>query len=408
MHFCNSDMSRKKRLLVISTIANLPVNSGNRARIDNLCQMATELGFEVHYLWVRQMFEVPSNQLLSYWGDRITVLRNGSESLSQQVMAAIRHYAPRSLREWIGSLKKQFRSPRSATSEGNSSLPIDAWYPQTLEASIRTLIERKEPDVVMVEYVFLSKILDLVPSSTLKVIDTHDVFADRASRVPGWFSTSESEECRGLRRADRILAISDSDAGYFRKRIDAETCVVGHLMRPCPLPLRRSLDPISIGCFGSDYRPNIEGFEWFIQEVLPLLETKGIRFELIVGGGMSRNLRIGEIEGVRCQKGGDPKEFFLNVDIVIDPVQTGTGLSIKLLEALAYNRPVVAGLHGKQGIPGGAGNAFLFADEPGVFAQHISDLALSPEMRDDYALRGHDYYRRYFESMRDNLAKVLR
>ena len=55
---------------------------------------------------------------------------------------------------------------------------LDEWYCDSLDNKLISLKEQISFDVVIVEYVFFSRALELFPDS-LKIIDTHDVFGDR-------------------------------------------------------------------------------------------------------------------------------------------------------------------------------------------------------------------------------------
>ena len=77
----------------------------------------------------------------------------------------------------------------------------------------------------------------------------------------------------------------------------------------------------------------------------------------------------------------DLDEIYRRIDIVINPVRVGSGLKIKNVEALANGLPLVTTSHGAEGMEDGAGTAFLVADTPQDFAEHINQLLASQETR---------------------------
>src|SRR5690606_19927881 len=88
---------------------------------------------------------------------------------------------------------------------------IDEWYDPAIDRHARAFLSGVRPDAVMVEYVYLSKVLECFPDTVHKLLDTHDVFTDRHRRYlangerPQWFSTSAREEARALGRAHTVI-----------------------------------------------------------------------------------------------------------------------------------------------------------------------------------------------------------
>jgi hypothetical protein len=56
---------------------------------------------------------------------------------------------------------------------------IDEWWDETLGALLTQIFRYRHFDVFVVNNVWLSKAFDFAPHSTVKVLDTHDVFSSR-------------------------------------------------------------------------------------------------------------------------------------------------------------------------------------------------------------------------------------
>ncbi len=127
-----------------------------------------------------------------------------------------------------------------------------------------------------------------------------------------------------------------------------------------------------------DYRANIDAVVWFAREALPLAQVThpSLRF-VIVGRNPVAAVRelaalpgvevIGEVEDVR--------PWFAGAAAYVVPMRIGGGVRLKVLEALAAGRAVVATSMGLEGIDGLApGVHALVADAPARFAAHITTL----------------------------------
>jgi glycosyltransferase involved in cell wall biosynthesis len=74
--------------------------------------------------------------------------------------------------------------------------------------------------------------------------------------------------------------------------------------------------------------------------------------------------------------------FYERAHAAIVPVLYGSGTRLKVIEAMAYRRPVVATSAGVEGLPIFAGRHYFRADEPEAFASALLKVAKACERRD--------------------------
>jgi glycosyltransferase involved in cell wall biosynthesis len=75
----------------------------------------------------------------------------------------------------------------------------------------------------------------------------------------------------------------------------------------------------------------------------------------------------------------DVREFYESVAVCVVPLLSGTGVSLKTLEALELGRPVIATPTGARGIADAGGLAGLtIAREPGEFADALAGAIEAP------------------------------
>ena len=135
-------------------------------------------------------------------------------------------------------------------------------------------------------------------------------------------------------------------------------------------------------------KSNHDGALWFAHEVWPVIVKQHPDIQLyLVGTGASHELKHLERIDSRIVVTGtvnDLRPFRGQADIFINPMRLGSGLRIKVLEAMASALPVVSTSLGVAGIPAQSGVNCFVADTPELTAQSIdwllSDRRLGEKM----------------------------
>jgi glycosyltransferase involved in cell wall biosynthesis len=229
----------------------------------------------------------------------------------------------------------------------------------------------------------MSKALDAIAPGVLKILDTHDRFALRhrsflqAGQTPQWFSTSVAEETAGLRRADFVVAIQEQEAEIFSRQLGAghtQVVTVGHL-----LSVQQRIVPATTSSavfLASDNPINVDGAQYFIDNVLPLVRREKADFRFILAGDVGNKAGAGNGAVVRLGRVDSVADAFRNAALSVNPVRMGTGLNIKMLEALACGVACVSSQTGSRGLERYHQQAFATVpdNDPGVMAQAVLRL----------------------------------
>ncbi len=312
-----------KHILIVSPIPSHPQFQGNSARIYRLNRMFQLCGYQVHFLYF------------------------GMEGLSEKQREEME-------RQWDYFY---FVKPEGAAAEPSfgSYFDIDDWYDDRVSDFVDELCQKWSFDVCLANYVWFSKVLEAIPDSTRKVIDTHDVFGDRhivakeAGLEPVWFYTTKEQEAYALNRADVVLAIQDEEKKYFEQITSRQVEVMGYVVPYQPLVSAKN-EKIVIGYIGSGNPFNVESLKVFQDAVMELPELMQ-RFTFVLGGTVCKAFsdlnEIFDIIGLV----DDLDEFYRQIDIAINPMVGGTGLKIKSLEALSYGKSLLATEDAMVGIP---------------------------------------------------------
>jgi len=162
-----------------------------------------------------------------------------------------------------------------------------------------------------------------------------------------------------LPRFQRIFVSSEIEAAKLREeKLGVDIRVVPNIIEvPEPFPPAKDRGAVFtllfVGSFG--YYPNCDAVRFFLAQVWPLIRRQAsVEVSLvIVGKGMTEDFRasIRSHPGVRIVgEVPDLAPWYGDADAVIAPLRAGGGTRIKILEAFAHNRPVVATTIGAEGL----------------------------------------------------------
>lgn len=149
-----------------------------------------------------------------------------------------------------------------------------------------------------------------------------------------------------------------------------------------PLPdVNFSVVPQNILFIGRmDHLPNIDSLVYFLQEVFPKVLAKQPDTILRIVGKIDRPDLTQLCESVPnvvlCGFVENLEDEYQQCRCAVVPLRLGTGTSVKLIEAMSLNRAVVTTSVGKRGLHSAfvAGEDYLLADEPSLFASSIIEL----------------------------------
>lgn len=122
-----------------------------------------------------------------------------------------------------------------------------------------------------------------------------------------------------------------------------------------------------------DWPPNVDGFLWFYEKVLPLVRCEEPAVQVsIIGKGRAPRLQQLEHPNVRCIGFvPDIAPYLQAAQVCIVPLFAGGGMRIKILEMLAHCKSVVSTSVGCEGIAAAHGRELLIADDPKNFAEAV-------------------------------------
>lgn len=305
---------------------------------------------------------------------------------------------------------------------GRGSYHVSRFDSVEFRAQLRTLLQLNDYDAVVLETGILAIYIPVIREYSKAVVALrahnleHEIWARIGRRGPVWLRPAyrlfarrlERFEREWLPRADILLPITPRDAEQFVNdlgyRGPIHVVPVGY---DCPAGAEgegelRAL-PFAMSFIGSlDWAPNLEGLRWFLRDVWPLLRAKFPELEFHVAGRKTpdsvRELRLpgvfihGEVE--------DSAAFLRRYPMTVAPILSGSGTRVKILDAMAAGRVVVATEMGLEGIAVADRREALVCRSPTAFVDQVRHLQTDPAAMERIGRAAQAFIRRHFDFAR--------
>ena len=260
------------------------------------------------------------------------------------------------------------------------------WTPADLSYT-----ERHTPhgSIIVADYIFQTKAFDVLKEKTRATATImHDLFHRRAEMVKATgvvdsvATVERDDEIRMLGHADLVITIQQAEADFVLENLPGQPV----LTVPMSFPVASAPQPGSdteILFVGSNTEPNVAGLKWFLESCWPQVLEAVPGASLTIAGSVSSGM-----SGVPQAKGSrylgvvdDLASLYERAGVVISPLTFGSGLKVKLIEALALGKAMVATSTTLQGVEAIAGHAVLQADRADDFAEAIVALTRNRGLR---------------------------
>jgi glycosyltransferase involved in cell wall biosynthesis len=238
-----------------------------------------------------------------------------------------------------------------------------------------------------------------------------------------WYLNTQSQRLAAFERqicqsVKHVIAVSEADAGYFRKEFAAPSVSwiptgvdLEYFTPPSARPEAPAADLIFVGSM--DWSPNIDGLLYFQAEVLPLIRRQrpGCTLQIVGRRPERQILAMAEKDPLIRVTGTVPdvRPYLWNSKISIVPLRIGGGTRLKIYESMAARVPVVSTTIGAEGLECQSGENIFLADDPATFARHILALLETPAQRQQISSTAWKLVRDHFgwERIADQFEQML-
>ncbi len=257
-------------------------------------------------------------------------------------------------------------------------------------AFVNERVSNNHPNVLITNETFLGNILTAYQNNRtlLKIDIAFDLHHQRyktfqasgiSARCSAWNRQKETDL---LMAADLVITIHDEDTQTLRNTLSHSDVVC--VPFPARIQPHDAAEQVAGRCLfvGSSIATNAHGLMWFLHEVWPLVLEWQPQATLHVCGTVCESLShvhapnvslLGRVEDLKAEYGA--------AEVCVIPLIAGSGLKIKLVEALSHGRACVSTSVGVQGVRELADRAVLVADAPEEFAKAVISLLQRPERR---------------------------
>jgi glycosyltransferase involved in cell wall biosynthesis len=372
-------------VLVISHLCPFPTTHGNRSRQLALLSWLKERGFRVRFILqpldvddgrgipalraiVNQLVVVPTGRAGG------NAVRKAFQAVKDHLLAARRRFTG-------GRTRGAEETPQrhgEGTADATPQRDVDEWCWDATCQEVERASRSCRLFAVFSEYVLFSKCLEVVRGSSLRVIDTTEVFFRNAERfrIPGLAAPavcSEASEKAALSRADVLIAIQKNDAEALREALPGKRVItVPHTYRESQL--RSAVPDRGVVLFVGSSNPfNVHGMREFLEHAWPLVLQEAPFARLQVVGSFPQAEVLGRpgTEYMGPLSDDELARRYQTAHVVINPQIAGTGLKVKCVEALSAGCPLVTMPAGADGIEEGAGRAYLLASDWTEFSKSV-------------------------------------
>jgi glycosyltransferase involved in cell wall biosynthesis len=290
-------------------------------------------------------------------------------------------------------------------------------------ARMRALVEQhlraKHYDVVYLGHLgmaaYLKRIRRLAPGARV-VLEEHNVEWEIFERLAPTFRMPmrlvarlearalKAYEGGAMRAVDATIAISRADADALGKLSGTAATVVPTYIAAGAARREQTSAPALVYAGLLAWQPNAQGLDWFCKDVWPIIRRLVPDATLTIAGpGLRKNADGSLAVPPNWSLPGittvgyvnDLEEVYRTSVAMVAPVLGGSGVRMKLLEAMRAGMPTVTTTDGAAGLAVSDGREMFIADTADRFAEKLGLLLADANLRERVRQAGYEYMREH-------------
>lgn len=367
------------KILQISNKAPYPPNDGSSIAIYNMAQGLIDNGAELHLLTVNTKKHFKADKDVPEDFKKNTHYTSVYQNTDTGA---------------VGAFMNLFSS---------ISYFVSRFYFAEFEDKLVDTLTKNKFDIIQIEGVFMAVYIDTIRrhSKAKIVLRAHNVehkiwerhlSNSKKSVLNGYLSLQNKRlkkfEQDTLNKIDAVVSITDHDKLLFEQmgfKKNIFTCITGVDVAQYQSKQNVQVKPKTVFYFGSmDWMPNQEAVRWFLENCWEKIgkAVPDAKF-IIAGRGMPQSfLQLNLPNVLVIENVKDSKTFFEQYQIMAVPLLSGSGLRIKIIEGMAYGKPIVSTSIGAEGIYCDPKNDIIIANTPEIFSAAVIELLNSPLKRE--------------------------
>lgn len=390
------------KLLIITPYVPYPINSGGNLGFFGLVDRIRKLVDVSVLLRVRQSQEKDVEALQKIW-DNVTFYIYRTEdnlkdklSFKYRLMNDLSESFERKVRRERNARDTDFVRQHSVASYNNSSFykPLEREYVSFIDSVLRDT----KFDLVQVDFFELIDVVDILPKEQKKVFIHHELRYVRSECELNLFANanptdiythnySKAYEMQHLRLYDGVVCMTEIDK---QKLIDEELEASQLYVSPAIVDLKTDglRDEFNfknklVYLGGSDHFPNFDAVDWFLKTCWDKIYANNPSLEFHVIGSWKSKVKKHYAQlhpGVKFRGFVDDLTTELEDAIMVVPLRIGSGVRMKILEAISLGCPIVSTHIGAEGIGLKDNEDVLYANNEIEFVDAIYRLSMNNEL----------------------------
>lgn len=305
-----------------------------------------------------------------------------------------------------------------------SATPFQVAYfhRNSIQKQINQLMDQHQPDHVFCQLIRTAAYAEHFNAD--KTIDYQDVFSAgllRRMKISPWYLKPllRAEYKRVLQYEAKVFDLFDKKAIISQPDRDKiphprreEIVVIPNGVDTDYFKPRKTDKTFDIVFTGNmAYPPNVNGAEYLIKQIMPKVwaQKPGTRVAI---AGANPAFSVKALASERVVITGwvdDIRDYYAGSRIFVAPMQIGTGLQNKVLEAMAMQLPCISSPLANRALNASEGKEILIGRNAADYAQHILSLLSDPDQQESLGLNGYKFViQRYnWKNTTSELSKLI-
>lgn len=400
-------MNDKKKLLFITTRLPFPTSSGRKTSLYNYCKIIKELGYE---LIVASFKDDSDISLKPDFIDELIILPNP------------------------GKVTKIFNIFKDSFLTQKFPLQVSLYYDKKIQKEIEDIVEKKKPNIVIADMVRTTEYIKNL-KNVITVADLDDRLSLRYERQLkcdinevnpyGLFLNSlpkiiqkivmlnvikksvMENEIKLLKKyelnignvTDYTIFVAENETKNFNKELGKDKAITVPIGVDIEYYNNNNLNKEKddyIGFLGVlNVSHNENAVKGFIKNILPIIlkSNNNIKFMVIGGGASKELLNLQNNSVIFTNRVEDVREYLKKCKVFVCPLNFGSGIKTKNLEAMALGLPVVTTTIGAENINAINKKDWYVTDDKEEFANYVLDLIQNEDLREKMGNNAEKYIR---------------
>ena len=384
-------------ITIITPVFPYPLNSGGaQAQFNMIDQLRATHKITLIYIEKSPKEEKFEQELKQRWPDVRIVVFTFFEQVKS--LKFLYNKAKRAFKLMFMKHSDRFTAERAL-------MPYGVFYTKKLINFINKTIKEAQTDIIQVEFYPCLHMVNYLPQNIKKIFIHHEIRFIRNERLlssirltkkeESLYEKMKAQEIKELNCYDKVVTLTNIDKDILKKNKVTNNIVCSPAAINSQIREYASWKGKILLLGGYSHKPNVEGLEWFINEIAC---KQDLHADIhIVGSGWPDKL-IDSYKS-KCINPIIYHGFVENLydvaqgSIMAIPILTGSGMRMKILEAAAMGLPFITTSVGVEGLEFMNKESCIIEDSPSEWIKSLQLLCTNEEIRKTIAINAQNIFK---------------